>query len=86
MQLRRVQLGLEPTDWKPVPSVGLGVREIRVRTELEHRVLYVARFEEALYVLHAFDKRSRKTSKHDIELAGVRMRRLQSERSQRNRR
>ena len=57
-------------------SVGLGVREIRIHTGLEHRVLYVARFAEAVYVLHAFEKRSRKTSKDDIDLAGQRYREL----------
>jgi len=50
-------------------TVGVGVNEIRVHTELEHRVLYVARFTEGIYVLHAFEKRTRKTSKRDIALA-----------------
>ena len=48
-QLRKVQQGLDPDDWKPMASVGPGVREIRVRTELAHRVFYVATFEEAVY-------------------------------------
>ena len=52
-QLWRVQRGLEPNDRKPMPSVGLGVQEIRIHTGSEHRVLYVARFAEAIYVLHA---------------------------------
>ena len=43
-QLWRVQRGLEPNDWKPMPSVGLGVQEIRIHIDAEHRVLYVARF------------------------------------------
>ena len=50
-------------------SVGLGVREIRIRTELAHRVFYIATFEEAVYVLHAFEKKTRKTPQHDVELA-----------------
>jgi phage-related protein len=54
-QLWRVQLGLEPNDWKPMPSVGLGVQEIRVRTGGEHRVFYIAKLAEAVYVLHAFE-------------------------------
>ena len=54
-ELRRVQQGLDPDDWKPVPSIGPGVREIRIHTGLEHRVFYVARFAEAVYVLHAFE-------------------------------
>jgi len=55
-------------------SVGAGVEEIRVHTGLEHRVLYVARFEEGVYVLHAFEKRSRKTPARDIEAARTRLR------------
>lgn len=55
-QLWRVQRGLEPNDWKPMPSVGLGAQEIRIHTGSEHRVLYIAKFTEAVYVLHAFEK------------------------------
>jgi len=72
-ELYQVQCGLDPTDWKPMPSVGPGVREIRVHTKLEHRVIYVARFEEGVYVVHAFEKKSRKTPKADIELARARL-------------
>ena len=72
-QLDFVQQGVNPTDWKPMPSVGPGVREIRVHTRLEHRVLYVAHFEEAIYVLHAFEKRSQKTAQADIQLARTRL-------------
>ena len=68
-QLWRVQRGLEPNDWKPMPSVGLGVQEIRIRTEGEHRVLYVAKFAEAVYVLHAFEKRTRRTPTEALDLA-----------------
>ncbi|MBI4000576.1 MAG: type II toxin-antitoxin system RelE/ParE family toxin [Nitrospira defluvii] len=68
-QLRLVQQGLEPLDWKPMPSIGLGVREIRIHTAVEHRVCYVAKFAEAIYVLHAFEKRTRKTLQRDVELA-----------------
>jgi phage-related protein len=75
-QLRRVQQGLEPFDWKPMAVVGPGVREIRVHTALGHRVLYVAKFAEAVYVLHAFEKRTRKTPQGDIELARQRFREL----------
>ena len=75
-QLRRVQQGLDPTDWKAMRTVGPGVREIRIHTGLEHRVLYVRRFGEAVYVLHAFEKRSRRTAKHDVDLAGHRYREL----------
>src|SRR5690242_739685 len=68
-ELWRVQTGGDPSDFKPMRSVGSGAFEIRVHTQTEHRLIYVARFEEALYVLHAFEKRSRKTSQHDIEIA-----------------
>lgn len=72
-QLRRVQQGLDPTDWKPMTSVGAGVREIRIRTGLEHRVLYIARFSEGVYVLHAFEKQTAKTPKQDVALARKRL-------------
>ena len=75
-QLRVVQRGLDPLDWKPMPTVGPGIREIRVHTALEHRILYVARFAEAIYVLHAFEKRTRKTAKHDLDIARQRFRAL----------
>ena len=52
-----VQSGLQPSDCKSMPSIGPGVQEIRVRSELEHRVFYVAKFEEAVYVLHACEKK-----------------------------
>ena len=84
-QLWRVQRGLEPNDWKPMPVVGLGVREIRVRTDLEHRVIYLAKFNEAVYVLHAFQKRSQRTPKPDLDLARQRLRELLKRRRQRGR-
>ena len=71
--LRLVQEGLEPPDWKSMPSVGTGVSEIRIHTGAEHRVFYIVKFREAVYVLHAFQKRTRKTMKKDIELARGRL-------------
>jgi phage-related protein len=68
-QLRRVQQGLEPYDWKPMKSVGPGIREIRIRTGLEHRVFYVATLAEAVFVLHAFEKRTSRTPKADLDVA-----------------
>lgn len=80
-QLDRVQAGKEPADWKPMPSVGLGVSEIRVRDAGgAFRLIYVARFSEAVYVLHAFQKKGRKTPKPDIKLARQRFRDLVQER------
>jgi phage-related protein len=66
-QLRAVQSGDTPSDFKSIPTVGLGVEEIRIRTEDAYRIFSVARFVEAIYVLHAFQKKTQKTSKLDIE-------------------
>jgi phage-related protein len=68
-QLGLVQTGLDPQDWKPMETVGAGVKEIRIRFEKSYRVFYVAKFSEAVYVLHAFVKKTQKTSKKDIDLA-----------------
>ena len=62
-----------PSDWKPMPTVGPGVHEIRIRTGLEHRVFYLARFEEAVYVLHSLEKRTRQTREADLVLARRRL-------------
>lgn len=75
-----VQCGLEPNDWKS--SVGKGVQEIRIHTEAEHRVFYMAKFPEAIYVLHAFEKRARRTPKRDLDLAKHRLRLLLNQRAQ----
>jgi phage-related protein len=72
-QLGRVQQGLMPDDWKPMATVGAGVNEIRVHTKLEHRVFYVAKYEEAVYVIHAFEKRTPQTRDADIGLARQRL-------------
>jgi len=80
-QLGRIQEGHEPSDWKPMETVGAGVREIRIRVNKAYRVLYVAKFSEAIYVLHAFEKKTPKTSKSDIELASSRYRQLVNERT-----
>src|SRR5690348_5007334 len=68
-QLRRVQRGLPPTDWRPMSIVGAGVVELRVRTQGEHRVFYIAKHAEAVYVLHAFTKRTQKTPQREITVA-----------------
>ena len=69
-QLDRVQHGLQPDDFKPMPTIGKGVEEIRVRDETgTYRVIYTARLADAVYVLHAFQKKTQATSKRDIELA-----------------
>jgi phage-related protein len=72
-QLDRIQRGLEPFDWKHMPAVGAGVMELRVRDGSgEFRVVYVAKFPDAVYVLHAFHKKARKTPQLDLELARAR--------------
>ncbi|MCC4594574.1 type II toxin-antitoxin system RelE/ParE family toxin [Xanthomonas campestris pv. phormiicola] len=69
-QLDRVQHGLQPDDFKPMPTIGKGVEEIRVRDETgAYRVIYMARLTDAVYVLHAFQKKTQATSKRDIDLA-----------------
>ena len=78
-ELMRVQLGGDPTDWKPMGTVGPGVREIRVRAGTAHRVIYLATRPEAVYVLHAFEKRTKRTPKSDIDLASSRLRALSTE-------
>jgi phage-related protein len=65
-----VQGGEEPSDWKPMATVGQGVQEIRIRDESgAFRVMYVAKFEQAIYVLHCFQKKTEQTSKTDVDLA-----------------
>jgi phage-related protein len=76
-QLALVQRGLDPDDWKPMNSIGSGVREIRVRDASgAYRVIYVAQLSDAIYVLHAFQKKAQRTSERDISLARVRFREL----------
>ena len=67
-QLDLVQRGETPADFKPMPEVGSGVMEIRLHGDNEFRVFYVARFEEAVYVLHCFVKKTQATRKADIDL------------------
>jgi phage-related protein len=69
-QLLLVQRGETPGDFKAMPSIGKGVEEIRIWDEFgTYRVIYTARLADAVYVLHAFQKKSRATSKRDIEIA-----------------
>ena len=74
-QLGKVQAGVAPDDWKPFDGVGAGTREIRIRDESgAFRVMYVAKFEEAVYVLHCFQKRTQATSRKDKDIAETRYR------------
>jgi phage-related protein len=82
-ELQAVQDGREPSDFKPMPSVGSGTYEIRVQVGGTYRVFYVAKFEEAIYVLHAFQKKTQKTERRDIEIGRQRYRKVQRERQAR---
>lgn len=74
-ELFMVQVDRDPDDWKPMASIGAGACEIRVRDAAgAFRVVYVAKFKHAVYVLHAFQKRSRKTARGDLETARRRYR------------
>ncbi|MGH8290969.1 MAG: type II toxin-antitoxin system RelE/ParE family toxin [Steroidobacteraceae bacterium] len=76
-QLDRVQRGVEPEDWKPMGSIGAGVREIRIIDAAgAFRAIYIAKFAAAIYVLHCFQKKTRKTGKPDRETATPRYREL----------
>ena len=76
-QLDRVQCGLEPENWKPMSTIGAGVREIRIADAGgAFRVMYVAKFASALYVLHCFQKKTQRTRESDVELAARRYREL----------
>jgi phage-related protein len=77
-QLRRVQQGLDPDDWKPMQTIGPGIREIRIHIAGAHRVFYVATRPEAIYVLHAFEKKTQKTSARDLQIGRDRSRALRT--------
>lgn len=79
-QLELVQRGLEPDDWKPMPTIGAGVREIRIREASgAFRIVYLATLEDRVLVLHAFQKKTQATPKRDIELAIQRLKRWRRE-------
>ena len=76
-QLEKVQRGEQPDNFKPIPAVGKGVEEIRVTDESGiYRVIYMARCVEAVYVLHAFQKKTQATSRRDIDIARKRFAQL----------
>lgn len=79
-ELRSIQRGEMPTDFKPMPTVGSGAYEIRVRAGRQYRVIYVAKFAESIYVLHAFVKKSQQTAQPDLALAQSRYAALLKER------
>lgn len=80
-QLERIQKGESPASWKPMPNIGMGVKEIRISgSDGIYRVIYVAKFFEAIYVLHCFQKKSQATDLQDIRLARSRLNQLLKER------
>ena len=81
-QIYKVQVGEDPDSWRPMPRVGVGVNEIRVQGEDGwYRVFYVAKFEEAIYVLHAFQKKTHETPKREIDIARKRYSEMERARS-----
>jgi phage-related protein len=80
-QLGKIQAGLEPEGWKSFDEVGAGTREIRIReADGAFRVMYVAKFEEAVYVLHCFQKKTQATSQQDKRITEARYRAIVNER------
>ena len=75
-ELMTVQSGYDPSDWKPMNNIGQGVREIRVQYEGQYRVIYIAKFRESIYILHAFRKKTQRTSRQDIDLARNRLKQI----------
>lgn len=75
-QLERLQAGAPPGDWKPIAAVGPGVEEIRIHAGIKYRIMYIARFKEAVYVLHCFAKKLRKTPLREIAAAQARLKQV----------
>lgn len=72
--------GLEPSDWKPMKTVGASAREIRIKDQDgTFRVIYVAKFEDAVYVLHCFQKKTQKTEQRDLDVAKARYKAIEQE-------
>ena len=74
--LDKLQRGKNPNDWKPMTSIGQGVKELRIHYENEYRIIYLAQRSEGIYVLHSFVKKTQKTNPNDIELAKKRFKEL----------
>lgn len=75
-EIDRIQNGLEPLNWKPFSTIGAGVREIRIQVGMQYRVIYVAKYGDAVHILHAFEKKTQKTPKPDIDKARRRLRQV----------
>lgn len=72
-QLHLLQAGMDPSDWKPMQGIGPGVREVRIHVNGEYRIIYLAKFEDSVFILHAFRKKSQKTPTKDIAIAKARL-------------
>jgi phage-related protein len=81
-QLNKVQEGKDPSDWKPMKTIGTGVREIRIQIRDQYRIIYTASFTDAVYVLHAFLKKTQKTTKRDLDTAAQRLKAVQKTRGE----
>ena len=77
----RVQAGLDPVSYRPMPSVGPGVQEIKVKYRGEYRLIYVAKFEEGIYAISTFHKKSQRTPKRELDLAIARYKQLVKDRN-----
>src|SRR5262245_15246245 len=76
-ELYQVQKGRDPNHWKPMSTIGPGVREIRIRDAFgAYCVIYIATFADAVHVLHAFEKKTQKTTRRDLDLAAARLQQL----------
>jgi len=76
-QIDKIQRGEDPDDWKSLNTVGKGIREIRIKEASGHyRVVYLASLEIAVYILHAFQKKTKRTRKIDIDLARKRLKEI----------
>jgi phage-related protein len=83
IQLREAQRGFQPLDWKPMKSVGVGVKEVRIRIRNDiFRLIYLAKYSDFVYVLHVFQKKSRQTNSRDIDIARRRFKSIAAERTQ----
>jgi phage-related protein len=81
-QLDKVQRGQRPDDCKPMPSIGKGVEEIRIWDDAgTYRVIYTAKLRDAVYVLHAFQKKTQATSRRDMDVARQRLAQVIKERT-----
>ncbi|HEY9784847.1 MAG TPA: type II toxin-antitoxin system RelE/ParE family toxin [Candidatus Obscuribacterales bacterium] len=83
-ELYLVQIGAQPTDWRPMPTIGPGAIEIRIHQPHEHRIIYVATYPEGIYVIHAFEKKTRQTPQRELDIARANYGDIQQQRQKEN--